>query len=407
MPKKTASNSIMAKLAAKGAAKAHAAHKDDETKMGRAGSLPPGIENGVARLVDIKIGEYATGDNKGEPYFYARAVVVSPDEFRGAYVKGASTSIGPEPLCDTPNRRGDKARKTFDDHYAWMLNELRKLGVDTSEIDYSDLDGVFASLIEEGPHIRFSTFSGTQPVIQKAGNKFKVVDASRKNRELGVYPTEKAALAAHPYAGQEPMVFEQWSGLIENYIPDDEDGVVEEEEEAEEADGEEVAEAEEEGGDWEEDNLEHLKELIGACEEGDEEAQAEMTVAGEALGLDGDEYETWEGFYDAIVEATQQSGEEEEEEEEVAESADEDEESEEEVVDEEAEEEEGDWEPVTEEVYRFRPTDPKTKKPSRKTVEVEVIAVDTKKQTVDLKNLDDGKTKYLKISWERLESADE
>jgi hypothetical protein len=63
------------------------------------------------------------------------------------------------------------------------------------------------------------------------------------------------------------------------------------------------------------------------------------------------------------------------------------------------------WEPVKEEVYHFRPVDPKTKKPVKKPVEVEVVSVDKKSKTVALKSLDDPKRTWKGVKWEALESA--
>lgn len=61
-------------------------------------------------------------------------------------------------------------------------------------------------------------------------------------------------------------------------------------------------------------------------------------------------------------------------------------------------EEEGDWEPAKGEIYNFK-SNPKVK-PS----EHEVVKVDTKAKTVDLKSVVSGKT-FAKVAWDRLEGA--
>jgi hypothetical protein len=67
--------------------------------------------------------------------------------------------------------------------------------------------------------------------------------------------------------------------------------------------------------------------------------------------------------------------------------------------------EEAPWEPVKEEVYHFRPIDPKSKKPVKKPVEVEIVSVDKKTKTVALKSLDDPKRTWKGVKWDALESA--
>ena len=63
------------------------------------------------------------------------------------------------------------------------------------------------------------------------------------------------------------------------------------------------------------------------------------------------------------------------------------------------------WEPKKGEVYSYKPLDPKTKRPGRKSVEVEVTAVDKKRKLCDLRNNDDKKLTYKAVAWESLESA--
>ncbi len=149
-------------LAAKLGAKGHSAvetHKNDETVFQGGGELPAGIENGIAQIVECKFDIVKEGDSKGEYYFYAGGVVVSPKSIMtddGEFpVEGMRTSIT-EPLYDTPSR----SRKTVDDHLAWILNELRKLGVDTSEVSLDNLEETAAAIKESGTTFRFRTWQG-------------------------------------------------------------------------------------------------------------------------------------------------------------------------------------------------------------------------------------------------------
>ena len=151
---KVKKSSLAAKLGERGA-KAVEAHRDDETRLGAGSRLPDGIEGGVARLVDCRFGQYEKGDNKGEFFFIARGVVLRPKDHNGVAVEGMHTQIM-EPLCDTPKR----SRSGVDDHVEWVLNEMRKLGADTSEADVDDLEQMAADLKEASPTFRFRTWKG-------------------------------------------------------------------------------------------------------------------------------------------------------------------------------------------------------------------------------------------------------
>jgi len=107
MPAKVSKSPLMAKLGNK-LAESFDKHKDDETRYGGGSDLPKGIEGGIAQLVDCKFDTYKTGDNKGEFFFYAAGIVKAPKEVGGVPIVGLRTQIGPEPLCDTP----DRSRKT-------------------------------------------------------------------------------------------------------------------------------------------------------------------------------------------------------------------------------------------------------------------------------------------------------
>lgn len=180
MPPQTGKSGLSAKLGDR-LRKAHEAHKGDETEFSNFGELPAGIENGIAQLVDVKFAEYKTGDLKGQYFFMARGVAKFPEELAGQKVAGLYTQIGPEPLCDTPQRA---SRKTLDDHLAWVYNELRKLGIDTRTLAVDNLETVATMLVKAQPHFRFRTWKG-------------------KKQLTG------------PYAGQEPRTNHDWGGLVE------------------------------------------------------------------------------------------------------------------------------------------------------------------------------------------------
>lgn len=143
---------------------AHAQHKDAPPDVGNA-RLPDGIEDGIAQLRDIKIGEYKEGDHKGQLFFMAQAVLVEPKEHNGRSVAGMRTTAGPVPLCDTPKSKGKK--KTFADHYAVFLNHLKLLGVETEKNAAGTPDEVEAFLMasidilkKQQPYFTIRTWKG-------------------------------------------------------------------------------------------------------------------------------------------------------------------------------------------------------------------------------------------------------
>jgi len=110
---------------------AHEEHKNDEIKASGFGSLPEGIDGGVAELRKIGFGVYKDGDYKGEFFFMAQGVIRQPLVFKDKdgnthNLEGKLTKIGPEPLCETPTAKGKY--KTLSDHWAWIRNHVGLLG---------------------------------------------------------------------------------------------------------------------------------------------------------------------------------------------------------------------------------------------------------------------------------------
>lgn len=130
-------------------------HKADETEFDEGGSLPPGIENGIAELTMTKIGIYKDGDNKGKPFFMAMGTVLQPEEHYGRKIGGRTTKIGPEPLCDTPKATGK--RKTLGDHISWAMNQARLLGLETHNMaNLAQFQAGLELLNKANPKVQFS-----------------------------------------------------------------------------------------------------------------------------------------------------------------------------------------------------------------------------------------------------------
>lgn len=381
MPAQTKKSPLAGKLAAS-LGKAFNANKDNEIVLGGGAPLPAGIEMGIAQLVDIKIGVYEKGDNKGKPYFFAAGSVHAPAEFEGLPLIGLRTQIGPEPLCDTPKA---STKKTLADHAAWVVNELKKLGVATEELDFEQ-EGVFESVIdalkETKPFFRFRTWKGEKQ-------------------------TEGA------YAGKEPRVNHDWRGVIPDYSPEDSDGEVvdnQPEEEPSKPATKPAAkpgakpgakkpapapEPEEETTEEEEVDLDALAE---AADDGDEEATLKLQELGTAAGISEDDMASAENWGEVVgLIRIGESGEAAEEE------------TEEEAEEETEESEEEAWKPAKGETYKTTILDVKTKK--KKSVECEIVTVNEEKETVTVKiggkpHLDLKTKKPAVLKWDALESAE-
>jgi hypothetical protein len=375
MPSQTKKSGLVAKLGSK-LAKAVAAHADDATEVDVSGNLPAGIEGGVAKVVDCKFVEIAPGKtNAGELMFYAAAVVLRPKEVNGRLVKGLRTMIN-EPLYDTPTR----SRKTFDDHVKEVINRLRILkGVKPGqkmEIDVDDLETLAAEIKEEAPCVRFRTWAGNKQELVERGGKFFVTGG---RAELGPYKTEAAAKAANPYIGKEPMVTHTWGEVVEFVEDEDDAGVVEAEDDEEETDEkasedteeETEDEAADEDADEEEasEDDDELTELATRADGGDKDAAKALKAKAIAAGISKEDVtnaESWAAVVEAMKAETAEETEEEADEEEAEEEAEEDE-----AI------EKGD-------VVNF-------KQPKKKAVEAEVLLINVKKQTANIRTVDDRK----------------
>jgi hypothetical protein len=385
---------------------AHDAHKDDETVLGGGGSLPNGIENGVAQLVDIYFKEYEKGDMKGEIFFYAAGIVKAPSHQDGIPIVGLRTSIM-EPLCDTPGR----SRKTVEDHWAWILNELRKLGLDTSEIEFDTVEDAVAALKEAGPHFRFRTWQGeptaeypnprvneqwrgvcdfeaefddgVEDATEEVEEEAKPAPKASKTAPSATKPAPKAstppaaASAAKKGLGKKAIDYASMDTDALAKLADNEDEKAQERltELAQEAGIDPtdaayenwtmVAEALNNAGDESEDPA-ALAELADG---GDSDAVDKLQALADAANIDTTSYESWSAVAEALS-----SGEATEEYQDAEEFA-----------------------PSVKEIYFYKP--PKAKK----AVECEVTAVFASKETANLKDLDKG-TSYKSVPWAELKS---
>ena len=147
------SQDLFKKLSGK-AKKAYEQHKADPIETGGFVNLPGELE-GIAQLVDCRVGVYKKGKYEGELFFLAAAVIDEcvPEKTKaGIPLKGQRTQIM-QPLHATDY-------KTEDEQIKAMMNELKKLGVPTEEVEFEDLPDIMDSLKEQKPHIIFTTSTG-------------------------------------------------------------------------------------------------------------------------------------------------------------------------------------------------------------------------------------------------------
>lgn len=377
MAKATKKNSVLAKIHDR-ARKGYEEHREDDTVVDSNVELPPGINNGIAQLSDIKFDTYKSGKTEGEPFFMATGIVKEPKAVGKIPVEGLRTRIGPEPLCDTTGR----SRETVEEHLAWIMNELRKLGVDTKEVDFDDLEETLETLREEKPHFRFRTWQGEvtpewpNPRVnhnwngiveyEEDGEADDVVDKTEDTgsdededeegldgeaADAGDVDAQKAIEKAALAAKIDPEKYDTWEEVVEAI------GSLEE-----------ASDDDDEGDDDDKDTSDiSIQDLGDLADDGDDECIEKLTALAEEAEVDPDEYDTWADLAKVLVEKKKESA-------------------------------DDDWVPEKGEVYLYRA--PR----SKKQIEVEVRVVSVKDETVTVKCLDDGKV--LKgIPWSALENV--
>lgn len=392
MPGKQVRSELFKKLGTR-LQKAHELHKGDETEFSSFGELPPGIKMGIAQLVECKFDVYKKGDFVGEYFFHAAGTVHIPLYHDGIKTEGGRTSIT-EPLCDTPN----KSRKTIEEHIGWVYNELRKMGIDTEDIDPTNLDEVASDLKQMKPFFRFETWQG------EATEQYPNPRTNHKWLGMTEYDPEEDAGAATEDSSEEveeqptptPPSKTQKNGkassksatptqVAKNGAASTKTAPAK----GKKATPTPPPEPEEEGetaGEFNE--FEDMDSLVAAANKGNDDAQQKLTDLATEAGVDQqfiDDAPNWEAVVAKMNNPDEEEGE-------VA--------AEEPVIEE--EEPEVEATPEKGQLYAFKPLDQKTKKRATKAIEVEVVAVDTTKKTVTLKSLDNPKLTYAGVKWELL-----
>lgn len=311
------------------------AHSGDEVRMPAGGfiDLPAGV-NGVAQLSSFKLGVYQKGDNKGKPFWMATGVVVSPKTVtvNGDKIKieGARTKIGPNALCETTNAEGEVS--SVDDKLDRMMNELRKFGVDTSEMTEPDeLEEAWKALVEEAPYFNFSTWSRKKekktdpdPIVNETwkgiaedyetgDDDVEEFDESELDAEAADGGDEEAQLAIANYAKKYGIDassedYQDYASVMEavNKVLKSKKGTGKMAKKAKAK-----AAAKKPVGKKKQLTNEELGAIVDAQEDGYEEAGEALTNLAGEYELDPDDYDTWAELGAALDEATSTEDEEE------------------------------------------------------------------------------------------------
>jgi hypothetical protein len=207
MPVQQQMSSFAGRLGAE-VARANAQHKDAPIDTGNR-RLPAGIRNGKAKIQSMYTKQQTEDSGKtpkGETFFRASAVVVSPTEHAGQKVAGMVTSVM-IPLCDIP-AKGMSKGKSFSDNWFEFQNLFKLLGIAPPNEPGNDeaagrrIEAYYFAAMKtltdpQRPptFVEFSTRGWTPPKTQQQPNP-------------------------------EEMVFETWHGLADMTTPHDPAGSV-------------------------------------------------------------------------------------------------------------------------------------------------------------------------------------
>jgi len=357
MPMKQGTNNVAAALSVirKAAPGADKKFRDKPAEIS-GGMLPAGLR-GIAKLSGFKLAVKDDGFYKGKGYVAFRGVVKKCTDGQGNDYRG---SLFYHEIVFADGRGfGKKPGKKAVDKVDAAMNTMKLLGLDLSNSTYDDWPTLMEEAIDNVTHFHFRTWA--MPVT-------KTEPSPRVNAEI--------VRVAEGYTDDE---------ATEDVVDNTETEVVSEEEEEsetqEEGEVEEGAEGTEESPDYEAlAETADSKDKKRAKEA--EEAASVIQEAAKERGVDFEAYGSWA----EVVEAMNSESSEAEEQAEEAET---------EVEQEEPAPSKGD-------VVSYKPIDPKTKKLVKKAVECEVIKVYGPKKKADLKNLENGKTVYKDVSWDRL-----
>lgn len=406
-----ATSRLMQKYGA-GLHKAVVSHADDDI-MVRGGKLPSGITNGVAQVTECGFKQYEKGTNMktadgrsayndknpsdSEYFFFATGIVMEdfPND-KDAPTRGLQLRVGNGfgiPVFDT--KKADGTIVTQDEHVAEIEDILKRLGIPKESFTGGDvLEGLAEAVQEAQPYFAFSTSLATKP---SQDGSFRTWENWGGTKGLEDYspPSADSAVQDNTAKGApepEPPFGDKLDDLVVECNSEDVNT-------AADATAKMTAQAAELGIDastidtWKEvaqairdaqagGGKADYAALGTAAENGDQEAADRLDSARQEAGMDDGIYGTmsWEELATWLTDAAGSAN-------------------------------AGDgpaWAPVKGEVYKYKPTDPKTRRKVAKAIECEVVSVSG--DNVTMKNLVDGKVimnpatkKPLLVPWTELE----
>lgn len=401
MPQQTKTSKLGAKYGNK-ANQAVVSHADDETTYGFI-ALPAGITNGIAQLQQAYFEQYKEGDNKGEYYFRASGVVIEPTapvptKTGPMIVTNLTTSIM-VPFCET--RYGGKVTP-MEDNISRIMLEMRRLGGPeyTNGATVDDLEDLAAGLEELAPIFKFST---TVRIAQK--------DVPEKNVKKGdvlegCFENWHGCQGLEDYEPPAPKQAKVKSGgAAASEVKASANGSKDKQSDSGRG-GKPAAAGKSPTNRLPKQETPPKEEAPPPPDDDDDQGQDDGEVDLDALAADAadQDSETQEASGDALIQAAVDAGLDEEWARNEAKSW-------EEVVEaiREKQNENGDGDPDPDadqvqipkvgEEMGYCPVNPKTKKPVTTPVKCEIVKVDEKNETVDLKA---GKAAYKGIGWSEL-----
>lgn len=358
-------------------------HAADPIQVGQM-RLPGGIKNGVARLVGLEFKKIEEGKNNAGDYMYqATGVVVEPASVTVNGQEVAVAGLQTRQFRTLGNVTSSRGTISLEENVAWVLNEMKKLGGEAlfANAGGGDLEALGAAIVQAAPYFAFETrespavlnpdgtekyaarvwetWFGTGPIPD--GYAPPELDAGADNTG----PANGHAPAAAPTRAAAPKA--NGVGKAPARAP------AKAPPPAEEPDLMALAEA-------------------ADGDDPDGAGREAMIEAVKALGWTDEQVNDWAESWTALAEHIEGGGGPPDLGEAPEGAADED-----------------DGAMKVGSMYLYTPLDPKTKKPAvnPKTkkplrVECEVTAINEAKETVDLLNLDDKKTKYRAVPWDQL-----
>ena len=188
MPVQVQKSTLAKRLGAK-LVEAHLKHKDAPVKVDGGGRLPEGIDHGVARLQRMSFGAYKPGTkNAGKEYFMVEAIMVAPKfittkDGQKIKIEGARTQPKIIPLEDTVD--GDGKVIPFIDSWEKFQNIFKQFKIEppetTDPLSIQNYYEAAAKSLCDGvnnPHFSLRTWKGKKETTGKYANKEPMVQES-------------------------------------------------------------------------------------------------------------------------------------------------------------------------------------------------------------------------------------